>query len=177
MTTNSASGNQRILVEVRERDIVAVLRDAFGDEVLIPLEPLRVGRQLGEMSILLATCGDGDGTISEGLQRHFEEHFGSSQVPSGKCEFCKLQGKILASGGRRRLTEREDAKRVIPAQGEASAKPVVFIREGVTSRAAEEHERRVAEREAARARQQPTLPRAARKGGNGVDMEDLVDLF
>ena len=77
------------------------LRGVIDGVVTVTLTRLR---DLEEAHILLTGAG---GRVTEGLREHFAEHFARGALPSPSCEFCKLQGKILAAEGRRRLRDEE----------------------------------------------------------------------
>lgn len=95
-------------------------------------------RDLEEIHILLTATG---GRVTEKLREHFADHFARGALPSPSCEFCKLQGKILAAEGRRRLREEE-----------TRAARITFVPRGVTgekilaaeARAAKPRETRIA---------------------------------
>jgi len=107
----------------------------------------REGRELEELHILLAGTG---GEVGEALQTHILEHFRQDQIPSGTCPFCKLQGRILAAEGRRRLSEREVARAKI-----------TLVPRGVTGEAIMAAEERALERARERARRLPRLNKGA----------------
>ena len=77
------------------------LRGVIDGVVTVTLTRLR---DLEEAHILLTGAG---GRVTSKLREHFAEHFARGALPSPSCEFCKLQGKILAAEGRRRLREEE----------------------------------------------------------------------
>jgi len=147
----------------------------------VPLAPSHLAGDLDDLAIMLQATS---GTLTPTLRRHLEEHFARGSAPSGGCAFCKLQGRVLAGQGRRRLGEEEHAKRVIPAQGgggagsEALATTATFgvtrIADGATYAAAVRAERRAALRAQERKRGQVRL---GGKGGTGVSGTDLEGLF
>jgi len=144
----------RILVEVNETSFGVILSQGeypFG-ELRVPLSPNRLARGLSDIALLLAATG---GEMTPGLRTHLKEHFGASQAPSPKCEFCKLQGRILAAEGRRRLNEREDRARSIP--------PIEVIRPGLSGEGLARALRASETREAERLRKLPRL-QGARAG-------------
>jgi hypothetical protein len=77
------------------------LRGVIDGVVTVTLTRLR---DLEDAHILLTGAG---GRVTSKLREHFAEHFARGALPSPSCEFCKLQGKILAAEGRRRLREEE----------------------------------------------------------------------
>jgi hypothetical protein len=109
----------------------------------------RLARAATDTTLLLASTG---GTLTPKLRAHFTEHFGPSQLPSGQCEFCKLQGKLLAAEGRRRLTEREQRDRAKPPQH-----GVTVLRTGLSGAGLERAARASEVREAERLRKLPKL--------------------
>jgi len=106
----------------------------------------RLERAASDIVLLLASVGD---TVTPGLRTHLVEHFGAAQAPAAKCEFCKLQGKLLAAEGRKRLTEREDRLRQVP--------PITHLREGASGAAIERAFEHAAKRDAERLRRLPRL--------------------
>jgi hypothetical protein len=143
-----------ITVEVREKDFVAQVGDT---RIVLPSN--RLARGLNDIALLVAAAS---GIMTPGLQTHLTEHFGPDQAPSGKCEFCKLQGRILAAEGRRRLSDREDRARAIP--------PTTLVREGLTGSAISDALKRAEIREAERVRRLPKLGGKAPRKGDTTDV-------
>ena len=149
----------RLLMEVGETSFDVVLPQGeypFG-ELRIPLTPNRLARGLSDITLLLNATS---GVVTSGLRTHFAAHFAPSQAPSPKCEFCKLQGKLLAAEGRNRLSEREQRDRAKPPQ-------VTVLREGATGAAIERAFAHAAKRDAERLRKLPRLNAA--KPGRDTD--------
>jgi hypothetical protein len=145
MQTNS----NRILVEVGETgfEVIATTPGGTPGELRVALTPNRLARGLSDIALLLAATR---GEVTSGLRSHLTGHFAPSARPDAKCEFCKLQGRILAAEGRRRLTEREQRDRAKPPQ-------VTVLRTGATGAAGERAFEHAAKREAERLRKLPRL--------------------
>jgi len=134
-------------VEVHDTTFTVVVTD-----VALDVRHGRLERSLSDIALLLASVG---GVVTSGLRMHLTEHFGAGQMPLAKCEFCKLQGKILAAEGRRRLSEREQRDRAKPAQ-------VTVLRAGLSGAGLERALRSADLREAERLRRLPRLNGAGR---------------
>ena len=129
-------------VEVHDTTFTVIVAD-----VAIDVHHGRLERSLSDIALLLASVG---GTMTPGLRTHFTEHFSVGQTPQAKCEFCKLQGRILAAEGRRRLSEREQRDRAKPPQ-------VTVLRTGLSGAGLERALRSAEVREAKRLRKLPRL--------------------
>ena len=150
----------RLLVEVGETGFEVIVPKGeypFG-ELRIPLTPNRLTRGLSDIALLYAAT---QGETTAKLREHLTGHFAPSAQPSPRCEFCKLQGKLLAAEGRRRLSEREDRTRQVP--------PVTVLREGASGAAIERAFAHAAKRNAERLRKLPRL--------NGVKLGRDTDVW
>ena len=142
------NGANRLLVEVGETGFEVVVAKGeypFG-ELRIALSANRLARGLSDIALLYASTR---GETTAKLREHLTEHFGASQAPSPQCEFCKLQGKLLAAEGRRRLSDREQRQRSLP--------PVRVLPEGASGAAIERAFAHAAKRDAERLRRLPRL--------------------
>ncbi len=148
----------RLRIEVGETDFTVIIPTDEGEEELhIMLTPGRLARGLSDIALLRAATTN---VTTAGLREHLTRHFGTSQAPDAKCEFCKLQGRILAAEGRRRLSEREQRDRAKPPQ-------VTMLREGASGAAIERAQRAAELRESERLRRLPRLQGAGRKSASG----------
>jgi hypothetical protein len=142
------ANSNRLLVEVGEVGFEVILPKGEGEEELrVPLTPNRLARGLSDIVLLLAST---DSRMTSGLREHFTGHFSAAQAPIANCEFCKLQGRLLAAEGRRRLSEREQRDRAKPPQ-------VTHLREGATGAAIDRAFARAVKLEAVRVRRLPRL--------------------
>ena len=93
----------RIPVEFDASQGYMILYEDDSDEAefRVPLTRGREGRDLEEASLLLAVT---DGRVTSKLREHLLHH---SRVGEGGCQFCKIQGRILAAQGRNRLGEKD----------------------------------------------------------------------
>lgn len=138
----------RLRIEVGETDFdVCIPTDDGEAELHLTLTPGRLARGLSDIALLRAATRN---VMTPALREHLTRHFGTSQAPDAKCEFCKLQGRILAAEGRRRLSEREQRDRAKPPQ-------VTVLREGATGAAIERAQRAAELRESERLRRLPKL--------------------
>ena len=155
--------NPAFLVEPRERDFAVSVGDevAEGGPLTLAVAPAKLARTLGDLAIALRATG---GVLTEGLRRHLTEHDG---VPLGSCQFCRLQGRVLAAEGRRRLRDEEhNARRMSPV---ITQLPLGATAAGA-ARAAWDREERAAQREAARKRALPRLNAAKRSTDGDTDV-------
>ena len=148
----------RLRIEVGETDFdVCIPTDEYPfGEMRVTLSANRLARGLSDIVLLRAATTN---VTTAGLREHLTRHFGTSQAPDAKCEFCKLQGRILAAEGRRRLSEQEQRQRAVP--------PVTHLREGASGAAIERAQRAAELREAERLRRLPRLQGAGRKSASG----------
>ena len=132
-------------------------------------------RELGDIALLLASAS---GTLPAKLREHFTDHFAPGAPVGVGCQFCKLQGRVLAAEGHRRLREEEHSRRAIPAQGAEGAQSEVRrvalgLTAGGQARAKRDAETREAERKARAERNRPRLGGKAARLGSG----DTTDVW
>ena len=138
----------RVVIEVGETDFdVCIPTDDGEAELHLTLTPGCLARGLSDIALMRAATRN---VMTPALREHLTRHFVASQAPDAKCEFCKLQGRILAAEGRRRLSEREQRDRAKPPQ-------VTMLREGASGAAIERALRSADLREAERLRRLPKL--------------------
>jgi len=161
----------KVELEFDGPDIVASLRDADGcgggAAFRIPLHRNRIERELSDIALLLASAS---GTLPAKLREHFTEHFAPGAPIGHTCQFCKLQGRVLAAEGHRRLRDDEHSRRAIPAQGQSEVRHIALGHTSLgAARADRDRADRAAERAARLAKNLPKLP----KLGQG-DTTDVV---
>lgn len=152
----------RICVEVSANEYVAELARSggeAGESVRVLLNPLRLAAELSDLAMLLTVTS---GFMTSALREHLENHFTKGALPSGGCAFCKLQGKILAGQGRKRLSESDEQRRKVP--------PVTTLREGATYQGEVDSAKAREARETERLRRLPKL-------GKGGAISDPTGLF
>ena len=139
----------RVVIEVGETDFdVCIPTDEYPfGELRVTLSANRLARGLSDIALMRAATRN---VMTPALREHLTRHFVASQAPDAKCEFCKLQGRILAAEGRRRLSEREQRDRAKPPQ-------VTVLREGASGAAIERAQRASEARESERLRRLPKL--------------------
>ena len=147
----------RICVEVSANEYIAVLGTT--DSTRVQLDSVRMSHELSDLAMLLTVTSN---IVTSALREHLENHFTKGAPPSGTCAFCKLQGKILAGQGRKRLSESDEQRRKVP--------PVTTLREGAT------HQGEVDSAKAREARETERLRRLPKLGKGGA-ISDPTELF